>query len=168
MAHPQRRWLFIAGTVAALIAGGALAALIWRPSHRPQNEPPANQATPLQPAPVTQPIVTPLEPVTTPVVVTPIVHHPKPHPKAVKAPPPRQAPPPHAALKSHTPDQVQAKFRTVKGEYAAFKSQYGAVLEDKWNAIATEITFGKADKFDKLDAMLDALRREMAKVKAGG
>ena len=31
-----------------------------------------------------------------------------------------------------------------------------------------EITFGKADKFDKVDAMLDALRREMAKVKAGG
>ena len=69
---------------------------------------------------------------------------------------------------AHTPDQVQAKFRTVKSEYAAFKSQYGPVLEDKWNAIASEITFGKADKFDKVDAMLDALRREMGKVRAGG
>src|SRR3954466_1549037 len=29
LAHPHRRGLFIAGTVAALIAGGALAALIW-------------------------------------------------------------------------------------------------------------------------------------------
>ena len=73
-----------------------------------------------------------------------------------------------SALVSHTPDQVQAKFRTVKSEYTAFKSQYGSVLEDKWNAIASEITFGKADKFDKVDAMLDALRHEMAKVKAGG
>ena len=34
--------------------------------------------------------------------------------------------------------------------------------------LATEITFGKADKFDKVDAMLDALRREMAMVRAGG
>jgi hypothetical protein len=63
---------------------------------------------------------------------------------------------------------VQAKFRTVQHEYSAFKSQYGPVLEDKWNAIASEITFGKADKFDKVDAMLEALRREMAKVKSGG
>jgi hypothetical protein len=77
------------------------------------------------------------------------------------------APPPHPPL-THTPEQVQAKFRTVKSEYAAFKSQYGAVLEDKWNAIATEVTFGKADKFEKVDAMLDALRHEMAKVRAGG
>ena len=37
------------------------------------------------------------------------------------------------------------------------------MLEDKWNAIAAEITFGKADKFDKVDAMLEALRREMRK-----
>jgi hypothetical protein len=56
----------------------------------------------------------------------------------------------------------------VRSEYAQFKSQYGEVLEDKWNAIASEITFGKADKFEKVDAMLDALRREMARVRAGG
>ncbi|HEY1585810.1 MAG TPA: hypothetical protein VGH63_09000, partial [Polyangia bacterium] len=80
---------------------------------------------------------------------------------------PKQTPPTHA-LRSRTPDQVQAKYRTVKGEYTAFKSQYGPVLEDKWNAIASEITFGKADKFDKVDAMIEALRHEMATVKAGG
>jgi hypothetical protein len=84
---------------------------------------------------------------------------------AVKpTPPPVHAPP----KVTHTPDQVQTKFRTVKSEYSSFKSQYGSVLEDKWNAIASEITFGKADKFERLDAMLDSLRREMAKVKAGG
>ena len=69
---------------------------------------------------------------------------------------------------ARTPESVQAKFRTVKGEYTAFKTQYGSVLEDKWNAIASEITFGKVDKFDKVDAMLDSLRREMAHVRSGG
>jgi hypothetical protein len=89
--------------------------------------------------------------------------------KVVKAapPPPRPVAAPPAVAR-HTPEQVQAKFRTVKGEYATFKSQYGSVLEDRWNTIASEITFGKADKFDKLDAMLDSLRHDMAKVRSGG
>jgi hypothetical protein len=42
------------------------------------------------------------------------------------------------------------------------------VLEDQWNAIAQEITFGKGEKFEKVDAMLDALRREMGRVRKGG
>jgi hypothetical protein len=101
--------------------------------------------------------------------VLPARHAARPHAKVNKVVvAPKQTPPAPHALRSRTPDQVQAKYRTVKGEYTAFKSQYGAVLEDKWNAIATEITFGKADKFDKVDAMLDNLRHEMAKVKAGG
>jgi hypothetical protein len=62
---------------------------------------------------------------------------------------------------------VQEKFRAVKAEYDLFKGEYGSVLEEKWNAIANEIAFGKADKFDKVDAMLDALTREMATVRAG-
>ena len=167
LAHPQRRGLFFAGTIAALVAGGALAMIFAKPKH---------VATPTvastTPAPATSPVVTPLtatpatEPVVTPTPtrdVLPARHAARHHEKVNKV-----VAPPHALQKSHTPEQVQAKFRMLKGEYAAFKSQYGPVLEDKWNAIATEITFGKAEKFDKVDAMLDALRREMAKVRAGG
>ena len=69
---------------------------------------------------------------------------------------------------SHTPDAVQAKFRSVKQEYLTFKGQYGWVLEERWNSIASEITYGKADKFEKLDAMLDGLRHEMSKIRSGG
>ncbi|MDB4965746.1 MAG: hypothetical protein JWN44_1435 [Myxococcales bacterium] len=166
LAHPQRRWLFMAGTVAALIAGGALAALIWRPSHLPDNPTPGRVAPP----PMLKPVVTPLGP--DPIAVPPPAdkqpHRPRPHVKQPKVTAVKPPAPPRVAVRAHTPDQVQAKFRTVKGEYTAFKSQYGSVLEDKWNAIASEITFGKADKFDKVDAMLDALRHEMAKVKSGG
>ncbi|MGZ3428321.1 MAG: hypothetical protein ACXVCV_16830, partial [Polyangia bacterium] len=170
LAHPQRRGLFIAGTVAALVAGGALAMVLAKPKHTPTPSV-ATNAPPTQTTPVVTPLTTP--PPTTPVIATaptptrdvlPARHAARHHEKVNKV----VAPPPHALQKSHTPEQVQAKFRTLKGEYAAFKSQYGPVLEDKWNAIATEITFGKADKFDKVDAMLDALRREMAKVRAGG
>jgi eukaryotic-like serine/threonine-protein kinase len=171
MAHPQRRGLFIAGTLAALVAGGSVALLMARPSHAP----PTVAANPPSPPPVTTPVVTPLETPPPPVMPTPTRdvlparHAARPHAKVNKVVmAPKQTPPAPHALRSRTPDQVQAKYRTVKGEYTAFKSQYGAVLEDNWNAIASEITFGRADKFDKVDAMLDNLRREMAKVKAGG
>ncbi|HWE29529.1 MAG TPA: serine/threonine-protein kinase [Polyangia bacterium] len=171
LAHPQRRGLFIAGTLAALVAGGAAAMLMARPSYVP---PPTLASNPPAPPPATTPVVTPLETPPPTILPTPTRdvlparhaarHHEKVNKVVVASKP---TPPPHA-LRARTPDQVQAKYRTVKGEYNAFKSQYGAVLEDKWNAIATEITFGKADKFDKVDAMLEALRREMAKVRAGG
>ena len=68
---------------------------------------------------------------------------------------------------THNPDAVQAKFRKVHGEYSAFKTQYGAVLEDRWNSIATEITYGKADRYERVDQLLDGLRREMQKVRDG-
>ena len=168
LAHPQRRGLFIAGTLAALVAGGGLALLLARPAHTP---PAVAQNPPAPPPPTVTPVVTPLEPPPPPPVQPtptrdqlPARHAARHHEKVNKI-----VTAPHALQHaSHTPEQVQAKFRTIKSEYAAFKSQYGPVLEDKWNAIASEITFGKADKFDKVDAMLDALRREMAKVKAGG
>ncbi|HEY2744512.1 MAG TPA: protein kinase [Polyangia bacterium] len=178
LAHPQRRGLFIAGTLAALVAGGAMAMLLARPSHVattaasvattvPSTMPSAANEQPM-------PVVTPLEPSGAPVLPTPTrdVLPPRrvarPHAKVNKVVvAPHQGAASHQ-LRSRTPEQVQSKYRTVKSEYAAFKSQYGAVLEDKWNTIASEITFGKADKFDKVDAMLDALRREMAKVRAGG
>jgi hypothetical protein len=100
--------------------------------------------------------------------VLPARHAARHHEKVNKVVAPPKQSPQHALQKTHSPEQVEAKFRALKGEYAAFKSQYGPVLEDKWNAIATEITFGKAEKLDKVDSMLDALRREMAKVRAGG
>jgi len=134
----------------------------------------SNAVQPATPPPVVTPVVTPLEPTPPPtgqaVLPTPTRdqlpprHVARPHAKVNKVP----TVVPKVSHLAHSPEQVQAKFRTVKSEYAAFKSQYGPVLEDKWNAIASEITFGKADKMDKVDAMLDSLRREMAKVRAGG
>jgi serine/threonine protein kinase len=173
LAHPQRRGLFFAGTLAALLAGGGLAAWLTKPKpHVPEQTPPQSTADRRQPTAqvgVPMPVVTPLtvEPTPPAAKTTPPAKHvvKRAVAKGTKVASVKPTAPVHAG---HTPEQVQAKFRTVKGEYASFKSQYGSVLEDKWNAIASEITFGKADKFDKLDAMLDALRREMAKVRAGG
>ena len=165
--HPQRRGLFIAGTLAALVAGGGMALMLARPSHAPagpamaagpQPAPPAPVVTPLEPAPAPAPTVMP-----TPTRdVLPPRHSARHHEKVNKVVSSR------AGQRGHSPEQVQAKFRTVKSEYSAFKTQYGPVLEDKWNAIASEITFGKADKYEKVDQMLEALRHEMAKVRAGG
>jgi hypothetical protein len=87
------------------------------------------------------------------------------HKRHAAAPAHESAAPPAA---HHTPETVQAKFLTVKREYQSFKTQYGGVLEDQWNAIANELTYGKANKFERVDAMLDSLRREMARVKSGG
>ena len=173
LAHPHRRGLFIAGTLAALVAGGGVALMLARPGRVAAPSPSTATATAANPATGPMPVVTPLEttpaPAPAPVVmptptrdVLPARHAARHHEKVNKIVAPRPSP------RGHSPEQVQAKFRTVKGEYAAFKAQYGSVLEDKWNSIASEITFGKADKFEKVDAMLEALRREMAKVKAGG
>jgi hypothetical protein len=175
LAHPRRRGLFVVGTLAALVAGGTLAAVLARPAHQPAVTV-AETTQQTAPHPVVTPVVTPLTtaPTGEPAVVQthtptrdqlPTRHAARPHGKVNKVVTPVVHPAQHVA---RTPEQVQAKFRTVKSEYAAFKAQYGSVLEDKWNAIASEITFGRADKFDKVDAMLDALRREMAKVRAGG
>ena len=169
MAHPQRRGLFIAGTLFALVAGGGLALLFARPGHAPAGQPLAANPSTNAPPPTVMPVVTPLETPPPPVMPTPTrdvlpAHHAARHREKVN----KIVTPKTLQHASHTPEQVQAKFRTVKSEYFAFKSQYGSVLEDKWNAIASEITFGKADKYDKVDAMLDSLRHEMAKVKAGG
>jgi hypothetical protein len=199
--HPRRRGLFIAGTLTALVAGGALAAWLTKPPPGPQRLPlsttAAQGAAPNAPAsgqnlqppakpPPHGPVVTPLGaphgPVVTPLGLPPSEPAPTARAPVVRGkntkvrggkvvrslPPAVHAPTPAPAAKQHTPEQVQAKFRTVKGEYAAFKSQYGSVLEDRWNAIASEITFGKADKFDKLDAMLDSLRHDMTRVRSGG
>lgn len=71
-----------------------------------------------------------------------------------------------------TPEAVEEKFRAVRKEYTSFRNQYGPVLEERWQAIANEITFGrsdgKTDKYERVDTMLDGLRKEMGKVKDGG
>jgi serine/threonine protein kinase len=184
LAHPQRRGLFIAGTLGALVAGGALTAWLARPTQPDVIVAPvattavASAVPPPAPPLPTQPVVTPLPAGTThsspqtiqmqQVKSTPPIRNVRSGKHPAKVAP--KAPPPHPAaphVVARTPESVQAKFRTVRGEYAAFKSQYGSVLEDKWNAIASEVTFGKADKFDRVDAMLDSLRREMAHVRSG-
>ncbi len=165
LAHPRRRFQFFVAAGAAMVLGSALAAYI---ATRPK-EPKITVVAP-------PPIEKPLKP-----IVTPVVEPPPPvivkQPVIVDARPPRQTPKQpkrHVAVQPpvekprHSPEEVQAKFSKLKSEYGSFKSQYGSVLEERWNAIFNEITYGKADKFDKVDAMLDALRREMAKVKAGG
>ncbi|HEX4457719.1 MAG TPA: serine/threonine-protein kinase, partial [Polyangia bacterium] len=184
LAHPQRRGLFIAGAIGALCAGGALAAWLARPTQPDQQQPQQPQAIAPQPVPPqpmapTQPVVTPLAPGATrpspqTIQMQQVRSTPARNAHPVKHPPTRivaKAPPSHVvaakAAGHSTPEQVQAKFSKVRGEYAAFKSQYGSVLEDKWNAIASEVTFGRADKFERVDSMLDALRREMAHVRSG-
>ncbi len=175
LAHPRRRTLFIIGGTAAMVAGGALALLLARNAQKPAVVPPPQNVQPqivqpqiVQPQiapppqqPPAQPQVTQL-PTQPPIVLTAPHHEKKKHEKVV-----HEAPPP-VVIKHNNPDAVQAKYKTVKSEYLAFKTKYGAVLEDRWNAIASEIAFGKADKFEKVDSMLDSLRREMARVKDGG
>jgi serine/threonine protein kinase len=171
VAHPQRKGLFFGLLALALFAGGAMSMLLARPARKVVVMPPRPAAeTP------TTPVVTPLwlpakyiprenkpEAKSVDHEAHETRHVPAKHPqKTVKV-----AAPPPKAVETHRPDQVQAKFRALKGEYSAFKSQYGGVLEDKWNSIANEITFGKADKYDKVDAMLDALRRDMQRIRNG-
>jgi serine/threonine-protein kinase len=157
----------------AMIFGAGIVVLLFK-----QTRPPAvTTAPPVTPSPV----------VTPPVVVPPPVVTPAPTPPPVVMP---LAPAPQANAGEHhkhghhdksahvaphgnvTPEAVQAKFKKVRGEYGSFKSQYGGVLEERWNAIANEITYGRPGndqaKFEKVDQMLDSLRHEMQKVRDGG
>jgi serine/threonine-protein kinase len=173
LVNPHRRTMFIFGAVGAVVAGGTIALLLARAAtHRS----PVVEVTPVIQGPVASPIITPIP------VATQMPRPPEPapapapvhkEPQSAKRPPKRHAPvavkepaPPPAS--KHSPDAVQAKYAAVKGEYMSFKREYGSVLEDRWTGIANELTFGKANKFEKVDAMLDSLRKEMAKVKSGG
>ena len=152
-----RRVLFVA--FLAMLAGAVLMVFLMRPKPTPVVIVPA---PPTPPVPVvthplpTGPVVTPLP---IPVLVAEERHPAKKRQKTVEV---FAAPVPH-----HSADAVQAKFQKVRSEYSAFKGQYGPVLEERWNTIASEITFGKADKFDKVDGLLDTLRREMSRVRDG-
>jgi serine/threonine protein kinase len=97
--------------------------------------------------------------------------HPPRHPPAkggrhLKAPV-AKAPPPVADRPKGSPERVEAKFRAVRQEYADFKRAYGARLESEWSAVLFLATYGKADKYEKLDGMIDRLRSQMAKVRKG-
>jgi serine/threonine-protein kinase len=172
--HPRRRVMIAVGVAGAMLAGGGMALLAVRarthalpevvappPTPSSAGDEPVPAAAPTPPPVVTAPALVP-EPVVTSLAPPPRRPSKKKR-RVAQAPLVSDTPHPH-----RSPDAVQIKFRTIKQEYASFKTQYGPVLEERWNAIASEITFGKADKFDKVDAMLDALRREMAKVRSGG
>jgi len=172
-AHPRRRTLFFVGAGAAMLLGSGVAFIAARAAMRPPiaATAPVVAPVPTEPPPPTTPVVTPVVTAMAPPAPTPPA--PTPPPATVSRPKSKRvaaatrekaAPAPAPSAARHSPDAVQAKFRTVKQEYTSFKSQYGSVLEERWNAIANEITFGKADtKYDKVDGMLDGLRREMAK-----
>jgi hypothetical protein len=147
-----------------MLAGGALALVLSRAR--------TTETLPVIATAAPEPVKT--EPVPAPLVPAPVV-------EPLRPPPPSEPTPRRPERRRHvasvapreptprrSPEAVQNKYQTVKREYAAFKKQYGAVLEERWTAIASEITFGKSDKFTKVDAMLDALRKEMAKVRSGG
>jgi serine/threonine protein kinase len=68
-----------------------------------------------------------------------------------------------------TPAQVQAKFRQVRGEYQAFTRAYGRRLDQDWQQILFANTYGTMDqgRYQRLNEMLDVLRRKMREVREG-
>ncbi len=162
--EPRRRlaWFFLLA-LCAMAVGAVVVLLVGRPRVEPRQQvvlpQPARPALPPGAAEPPKPVVTQLVP---PVEE----HHPsKHHNKAVV---PQSSEPWSHTVALHTPEAVQGKFQKVRGEYLAFRAQYGGVLEERWNGIASEITFGKADKYERVDALIDALRRDMARVRDGG
>jgi hypothetical protein len=168
----KRSGVVIGAAAAAMVLGGILVFFVARRALAP--------AAP----PVPPPVVVVKE---VPKVVAPPPVKEAPKPKAVVTPLPEPPPskgsskprhgparvakaePSEAPAPKRTHDQVEAKFKTVKHEYDSFKGEYGGRLESQWNAITNAMVFGSGDaKYEKVDAMLDSLRREMAKVRDGG
>jgi serine/threonine-protein kinase len=179
LGNSQRRGLQIAAVLlGAVLVGGVVGLVAVRARRLPTVVAPrvaapaaaAPSVSPLPPPSPSEPTPSPPEPAALrpEPVVTPLLPAPSPKPAHKQVRRRRPAAVELASRRSPSPAAVQTKFKTVKKEYSTFKSQYGSVLEERWNAIASEITFGKADKFDKVDAMLDALRREMARIRSGG
>ncbi|MSP59115.1 MAG: serine/threonine protein kinase [Myxococcales bacterium] len=175
--HARKNGVVALAAAGAMIAGGYLVFLIATRGSPPP-PPPAVLVARSTPAPeVAPPVVAP-----PPVVASPVVTPLPPAAKAGDGPKLNKVKKIVAGLKvakveevdlglptKRSHESVEAKFRTVKHEYDGFKGEYGARLESQWNAITSEMVFGKGDtKYDKLDAMLDTLRREMGKVRSGG
>ncbi len=65
---------------------------------------------------------------------------------------------------------VQRKFRQVRQEYMRFKRSYGGQLDSYWQRILFANTFGNMDenKHQRLNSLLDNLRRRMKQMGKGG
>ncbi len=168
--HPavRRSGPLAIAAVAAMVLGGVFVYLV---AHRPPPAPaPIVIKTPPPPPvadrPVPAVVVTPLAPAHE--APKPATARPKRQPAAAPRRDEDEAPAaPPQAHRGH--EAVEAKFRTVKQEYDAFKGEYGSRLEAQWDAIKREAVLGKGDeKYEKVDAMLDKLRRDMAKIRDGG
>jgi serine/threonine protein kinase len=156
--------------IAAFTAVGGVAAFLWLRPHVP---PVAPVAAPVDAAvAVAKPagVDAGFEPM---VITASDGGIPRPHPrhpapraaKHARAVPPKA--PPTVERPRVAPERVEAKFRAVRREYSDFKRAYGARLEAEWNSVLFLATYGKADKYEKLDGMIDRLRAEMARVKRG-
>jgi serine/threonine protein kinase len=180
--RPNRAVMLATGVgVTSLVAGAALAFVFAgrggakeKPGKDPTAEvqPPAQQVVVQQPIMVKEMAAQPSEPPTIamdpePMREDPSPSHPTPHPPIIKKTAPKPTPDPPAAPASQA--EVQAKFRSVKGEYAGFKKRYGGRLESEWNDILDTATYATGgDKYKKLDAKLDQFRKRMASIQHGG
>ena len=164
---PARQGLIAAAGIGALLLGGGIAYLLARRAAVPpmvvvqQTAPPVVKPA-VVPPPVVEPLLTQLPSKAPPAGEHAIVH------KLVKAPHETHVDSVAAPSSGHTQEEVSSKFKTVRKEYDGFKGEYGGRLDKQWTDIVNEITFGKADKLDRVDALLDGFRREMARVRKGG
>ncbi|MBI5479815.1 MAG: serine/threonine protein kinase [Deltaproteobacteria bacterium] len=161
---------FVAGVAAFAVIGGLLAFLWLRPKPMPVAVPPPQlDAAPavVAPAPVDAGLAPPVVTQADAAPARPPARHPPPRVAKHPKPPPTKAPPPVVDKPKVSPEKVEAKFRAVRGEYADFKKAYGARLESEWSAVLFLATYGKADKYEKLDGMIDRLRAQMGKVRKG-
>ncbi len=64
--------------------------------------------------------------------------------------------------------RVLAKYMRVKRQYVAFKAKYGERLERYWIRIARTAVYSGADRYKRLDRLLDDLAVRMARVRRSG
>ncbi|HEU5055775.1 MAG TPA: serine/threonine-protein kinase [Kofleriaceae bacterium] len=134
--------------------------------------PPAAAAAPVQtltrPPPV---VVTELPPseakVEEPVTMPPEpVEPPSARGKGKRPPPPRKAKPPRKSAQGA--EEVQARFRSARREYAAFKERFGARLEAEWNELADRATYARTpQQLADLDRKIRQFRARMSSEKWG-
>jgi len=60
---------------------------------------------------------------------------------------------------------VLAKFRRVRGQYNRFKAKYGNRLEPLWQRILKTAVYSGADRYSRLNVLLDALGGQMATIR---
>jgi hypothetical protein len=68
-----------------------------------------------------------------------------------------------------TQAEVETKYRAVRREYDDFRQAYGERLSPSWHRILEQNTFGQGpDRYQRVNALLDELRREMNRVRQNG